>query len=141
MNEIKWNNELSVGVKDIDDQHKELISIANSLIHAVETKAGRTTVEKVIKRLRAYTVAHFAAEEKLMEEAGFPKLGAHQAEHQKLKTDVQQFQRELYVGKGPTPGKVLAFIKVWLLDHILKYDRGFARFLKEKGSEGKVVKV
>ncbi len=141
MTTINWNNELSVNVKEIDDQHKELIDIANTLINAVENKAGRTTVENVIKRLRAYTVAHFNAEEKLMREAKFPQLGVHEAEHAKLKRDVQQFQQELYKSKGPSPDAVLQFIKVWLLDHILTFDRGFARYLKEKGTEGKVIKV
>ncbi len=141
MSGIKWNDELGLGVKEIDDQHRELIDIANSLIKAVENQAGRSTVEAVIKKLRAYTVAHFTAEELLMREAKYPKLGVHETEHRKLKRDVQQFQQELYKSKGPTPNEILAFIKRWLLDHILTFDRGFARYLKEKDAEVKVVQV
>lgn len=141
MSGIQWSNELSVGVKEIDDQHKELISIANSLIMAVENQAGRPVVEKVITQLRAYTVSHFTAEAKLMQATHFPQLAEHEAEHMKLKKDVQKFQQELYKGKGPTANEVLRFIKGWLLNHILKYDREFARYHKKQGSQGKIVKV
>lgn len=140
-NTIQWSIELGMGVKEIDDQHRHLIDIANTLIDAVADKAQQADVDTIIGKLRAYTVAHFAAEEKLMQEAKYPKLGHHANEHRKLKDDVKQFQRELYRGKTPTAGKVLGFLKIWLLDHILSFDREFARYLKEEKSGKKVVEV
>lgn len=135
MSKIQWNDELSVGVKLIDDQHKELIRIANGLINAVSKGADKRVLSNVIKRLREYTVFHFHSEEKLMMDARYPGRGEHEAEHNKLKLDVKRFQRDLYEKKKVSPDVVLGFIKTWLLKHILSADRDFARFLKEQPKE------
>lgn len=38
MNIIEWNEELSVGSYDIDEQHKELIRIINEVIMVIRQK-------------------------------------------------------------------------------------------------------
>jgi len=135
MSRIQWNEELSVGVKEVDDQHKELISIANTLLGAVESGRGRSVTDKVIKQLRDYTVFHFNSEEDLMRSSQYPKLSEHIATHSRLKNEVKDFQRDVYEGKSPSTAKVMAFLKEWLLNHILSYDRDFARFLRERPKE------
>lgn len=135
MSRIQWSDELSVGVKEVDDQHRELINIANTLLGAVETGSGRTVTDKVIKRLRDYTVFHFNSEEELMRASQYPRLSEHAARHARLKNEVKDFQRDVYEGKSPSTAKVMAFLKQWLLNHILTYDREFARFLRERPKE------
>lgn len=135
MSHIQWSNELSVGVKAIDDQHKELIRIANGLINAAHKGSGKRVVTNVIRRLREYTVFHFNSEEKLMEEARFPKRGDHIAEHARLKHDVKLFQRKLYEQKHVKPEVILEFLKTWLLKHILSTDRELARHIKENRTQ------
>jgi len=132
MSKIQWNDELSVGVELIDDQHKELIRIANGLMNAIRIGRDKRVVTNVIRRLREYTIFHFHSEEALMEKAHYPNRGEHEAEHGKLKRDVKQFQRELYKKKDLNPEHVLEFLKTWLLKHILSADREFARYLKEQ---------
>jgi hemerythrin len=132
MSKIQWNDELSLGVELIDDQHKELIRIANGLMNAIHIGRDKRVLTNVIKRLREYTVFHFHSEEALMEKTYYPNRGEHEAEHGKLKRDVKQFQRELYKKKDLNPEHVLAFLKTWLLKHILSADREFARYLKEQ---------
>lgn len=141
MSRIQWNDELSVGVDAIDDQHKELIRIANGLMNAVDKGADQRVVNNVITRLRAYTVFHFNSEEKLMEKYHFPHRGQHEVEHRRLKADVKRFQRTLYEKDDLTPESVLNFLKIWLLKHILSTDREFAKFIHDKDAEVKVVQV
>lgn len=135
MSRIQWSDELSVGVKEVDDQHKELINIANTLLGAVESGGGRKVTDKVIKRLRDYTVFHFNSEEDLMRASQYPRLAEHASTHSRLKNEVKDFQRDVYEGKSPSPATVMAFLKTWLLDHILNHDREFARFLRERPKE------
>lgn len=141
MSGLKWSSELSVGVKDIDDQHKHLINIANKLLEAVSDNAGRIAVDRIITHLREYTVTHFNSEEQLMQDYHYPKHGAHATAHNQLKMDVQRFQRALYEKQDVTHAEVMTFLKSWLLDHLLNEDRDFARFIKEQSSEGKTVEV
>lgn len=135
MAELKWNAQLEVGVKVIDEQHKELLRIANGLIKAVSLGRGRKTLENVMRRLREYTVLHFNSEERLMDEVGYPHRIQHIDEHANLKRGVKEFQAMLYKHEDLTPGEVLGFMKGWLLQHILDADMRLARFINRKDIE------
>ncbi|ADU63729.1 MAG: bacteriohemerythrin [Pseudodesulfovibrio sp.] len=129
MTKINWNDELSVNVPAIDNQHKELIRIANVLINAVSLGRDDRVVGDVIRKLRDYTVFHFSSEETLMQDIRYPKRAEHEAEHRRLKQSVKNYQRVLYKKESITPHEVLDFLKEWLLTHILTFDRELARFI------------
>ncbi len=131
MHEIKWSDELSVDVDHIDDQHKELIAIANELIKAVSLGQKEEILDDILKRLREYTVFHFNSEEELMSQVRYKKRGDHALEHERLKRRVKEYQRTLYKKENLTTKAVLEFIKGWLLKHILTFDRDLARFIHE----------
>jgi len=137
MSKIQWNSELSVGVKQIDDQHKELIRIANGLINAISLKREERILGNVTRKLREYTVFHFASEEQLMDDIRYPKRGEHANEHIRLKKNVKDYQRIIYKHEDLTPETVLQFLKEWLLGHILTHDRELAQFIHEQEAEVK----
>lgn len=129
MAKIEWDEQLSMGVEEVDNQHKELIRIANVLLKAVENKRETRILENVIRRLREYTVFHFNSEETLMEKVSYPKRGEHAQAHNSLKNKVKKYQRVIYKKETLDPERVLKFLKIWLLKHILEKDRDFANFL------------
>lgn len=135
MSKIQWNSELSVGVEQIDDQHKELIRIANGLINAISLGRDERILSNVTRKLREYTVFHFASEERLMDEVHYPERGEHANEHARLKKHVKDYQRVIYKNEELTPETVLQFLKEWLLGHILTHDRELARFIHEQKSK------
>jgi len=136
MARLEWNSGLSVGVEQIDSQHKELIRIANGLVSAVEKKRTRHVVQNVVRRLRNYTVFHFNSEEKLMEAVRYPRRGEHQKEHEQLKEQVKWYQRRLYEMEEVKPENVLAFLKSWLIKHILHADFDLADHIRKRESDG-----
>ncbi len=109
MHQLKWNKELSVDVPLIDDQHKELIRIANGLIKGISRGCTPNTINNVLGKLREYTVFHFNSEEKLMEEVRYPDRGEHEIEHRRLKTSVKDFQRRIYKKRKYHPRKYSTF--------------------------------
>jgi hemerythrin len=129
MTKIEWNDELTVNVPAIDDQHKELIRIANGLINAVSLGRDERVLGNVIRRLRDYTVFHFSSEEALMEDLRYPKRADHEAEHRRLKQNVKTYQRLIYKQESISPRDIMGFMKEWLLAHILTFDRELARFI------------
>lgn len=104
MTELKWNDKLNVGVRAIDREHQELIRIVNHLLGAVERGDGREAVDKVIKKLREYTVFHFNNEEDLMESIRYPDRATQMSEHTRLKKDVKDYQRALQKGRRDPAG-------------------------------------
>ncbi len=132
MAEIKWSDSLSLGVDEIDDQHIHLVDMANNLLLVIKLKKPQKEIKKLITELREYTVIHFNDEEAYMEKIGFPELEEHRKEHQKLTERVKTYQKTLYHQYEIDPHEVLAFLKTWLLDHILSMDMDIAKFLKSR---------
>lgn len=129
--EIKWTERISVGVKQIDDQHKRLIGIANKLIRAMHNGLAPKMVNHIVRDLREYTVFHFRDEEKLMGDAGYPHLPEHQREHRALTARVKEYQDALYRKQDIKPAEIRDFIKDWLINHILRSDGRLADFMRE----------
>lgn len=141
MAEIKWSRELSVDVKEIDDQHKKLINIVNTLLQAILSGHDKEILNDIFTKLREYTVYHFGCEEELMEDILYPKRAEQVQEHSQLKKDVKAFQRQIYLHEDPTTDEVLAFMKGWMLDHILTHDRELARFIHHQKAQKDAEKV
>lgn len=137
--EVQWSDKLSLGVPQIDDQHKELIRIANGLIKAVHRGKDKIALDRILKKLREYTVFHFSSEEKLMEDIRYPGRGDQAREHARLKKEVKSYQRMAYQKEDLTPDTILEFMTGWLLRHILDYDRELAKFIHEKEAENTLV--
>ncbi len=134
MSKIEWSEKLNVGVDEIDTQHKELIKIANALIHAITIGKNEMTINNVVRKLREYTVFHFNSEEKLMKKNNYDKYIEHKAEHEQLKKSVKKFQRSIYEKKQLSGKDLFEFMKTWLLDHILKSDMRISAFLNKKNT-------
>ncbi|MCK6519793.1 hemerythrin family protein, partial [Myxococcota bacterium] len=76
-----WTPGMSVGVPELDSQHRELFTRLNRLVAAIRAGRGSADVAPVLAFLDDYTREHFADEERVMERAGYPALAEHRAQH------------------------------------------------------------
>lgn len=134
MPKLSWSPSLSLGVEAVDKQHQQLVGIANTLIEAVEKGHGQEVVGEVIQSLREYTIRHFHEEEQFMSDIHYPKRAEHLARHVELVRQVKDFQHRLYIKQVVSGEQVKAFLKSWLLEHILRHDLDIGRFVR--GKEG-----
>lgn len=115
-----------VGVAEIDQQHAEMIALANRLCTTL--RDGDDLVgESLFKVLLAYTEYHFATELKLMLQHDYPDRKAHDAEHGRLVLELRRFGLE--AGDKDVQSLRDHFTQ-WLLDHILEYDKALGAFLR-----------
>lgn len=135
MEPIQWSRWMSVGIDDLDDDHRELIAIVNKL-SVEENRANPDLVEIILDELIAYTKHHFAAEEAHMERANYPTFAAHKALHDTLTRQVEDYLETVRNRRGEISGEqVFTFCADWLGKHILKEDTRFGDFaLTEVGS-------
>lgn len=61
-----WSEDLSVGIQEIDEQHKELVPLLNRLRDAVVAHHGYAACSEILDQLAQYTRVHFIVEESLM---------------------------------------------------------------------------
>ena len=130
---ITWTEELSVGVPSIDEQHKKLVNMINSLNDALEKGEADEMIVKIFNGLAAYTQKHFAYEEELFATHGYAESAAHKKEHADLITQVVELKKKLDAGDFMIGAELMSFLKKWLTNHILGSDKKYSRFLNEHG--------
>lgn len=135
MIEIRWDDSLLIGVEIIDSQHKDLISIINSVFQAVRNNEKEDKINSLLSWLREYTVHHFNSEEEYMAEIGYPKLGKHSQKHALLKKKVKEFQSARFHHEDISSNEIKGLLSEWLLNHILEEDMGIKLFLEESQKE------
>ena len=133
MSAIAWSESYSVGVAAIDDQHRQLFEILNKLDEAIEKSRGQRVLTQVLREMVGYTQEHFAFEEKLMAEAGYPGLQAHQAKHRRIIQKVERFDYELNIEGRRISREVRDFLQQWLVSHIAEEDMAYAGALSGAG--------
>lgn len=130
---VDWNDNLSVGVAEIDAEHKNLVSYVNRLSQALTVGSAPKTMEEILTGLVSYTQVHFRHEEELMSKFQYPAYAAHKKEHDDLTSQVTDFHARLQSGKTSFSLELLNFLRDWLINHIQKTDMNYRSFFREKG--------
>jgi hemerythrin len=135
---VEWDDRYSVGIQLVDDQHKELVNMTNTLYAGclAGDEAARTYFLEAIHGTVDYVKYHFAAEEKILENVTYPDIFEHKKAHEgfvkKIFEDVKSFQS----GKKFIPNVFVRYLKDWILTHIAVEDKKYAEYilnLKKKG--------
>lgn len=129
MKDIIWSKTLSIGVEEVDEDHRKLVDIFNTLNHAVKEREAKEYLAAVLDELINCTVWHFSHEERLMLKYQYKDKEAHQAEHRELIETVKELQQELLQGGGEMTERHIEILERWLTEHILTTDMRLGGFL------------
>ncbi len=125
---FRWAAGFDLGDNEINRQHRRLVDLANEIERLSRIFSGGKAVERIIDALAAYTVTHFAYEERALEHTGYPDLERHKDEHRRLVEQVMTFKRRISRGEHVGP-ELLEFVKNWLTQHIQGSDRAYAPWM------------
>ena len=131
---IEWSNELSVGIKSIDEQHKKLVNMINALHDAKLTGGSNELLGKIFTGLTTYTQKHFTYEENMFAEYGYSNAEEHKKQHNDLIAQVIELKNK-FIGnpQGTISDHLILFLKRWLTNHIMRTDKEYTDFLISKG--------
>ena len=130
---VFWRPEHSVNIAELDRQHQNLFRIIQNLHQAIAAGRGQEVTAAVLANVVNYTIHHFAAEENLMHQHGFPGIAAHRIEHNTLTLKISRFQKEYAEGKADAAECLLRFLQQWMEEHILKTDKQYVQFFSSRG--------
>ncbi len=136
--QIEWSNDFSVGIQEIDEQHKVLIGILNELSEAIDQIRGTEIRTQIIDRLIEYTRIHFTVEESLMRILGYPKYEEHKHEHELLISQINEFLTKIN-NENMSTYELLFFLRSWLINHILKSDKAYEQHFLNMGVKKNLV--
>jgi len=131
---IQWRDSYSIGIREIDDEHKKLFEAIDKLFIACSQGKGKQEVGNTLLFLEDYTKVHFSDEEKLHIKYNYPERVYHKNVHDNFLKQLvalkQQFEDE---GAGVLfVSTVNKTVLDWLIQHIGNMDKAFAAYLNQQ---------
>jgi hemerythrin len=130
---FRWKSRYSVGLEEMDQQHRAIIDGLNELHEAMLSGVVNDAVAPQIDKLVSLAGSHFAAEERLMESTQFPGLAGHRAKHRELSKKVEEFIARHDQGDVVAYSQFMYFVRDWMTKHIEKEDHEYVPWLAGHG--------
>lgn len=123
---VTWTKDLTLGVDFIDADHKVLVELLNQVDACIAAREESATLGSALNALLEYARHHFRREELLLELCAFPEIVRHRAEHERLASELADFNRQFV----ETPDAIEAdsagaFLHRWFVDHLRNHDTAF----------------
>jgi len=131
MKDIAWSKILSVGVEEIDEDHRKLVGIFNELNRAVTGGESPEYLAATLEELINCTVWHFSHEERLMLKHRYEGIEEHKAAHRELIEAARELQGQLLQTGRRVADEQIVFLERWLTAHILTTDQRLGTFLSQ----------
>lgn len=131
---IQWRDSYAIGIKEIDDQHKQLFDAVDKLFAACSQGKGKEEVGNTLKFLEDYTKVHFTDEQQLHIKHNYPERINHRNVHENFLKTFEQLKKD-FEEKGAGVLFISTVNKLfldWLIKHIGSMDKAFAAFVKEQ---------
>ena len=124
---IVWKPEYNLGIPIIDEHHRGIVSIINSLHFGMQNNYVNNILCPIIDMMKDYTKIHFQIEEDFLKQINFPDSEKHFELHHELSKTLQKLGRESLSGKDSHD--FMNFLKQWWINHICKEDLLFKNHL------------
>jgi len=128
---ISWDESLSVGVPEMDEEHKELIRMINRTQELLELGRRKDALEFFERGLMRYTETHLVDEEEFMERIGYPKLAEHKKQHELFRKKVRELGAALKEQELDKLHEALDLSWAWIYRHITGADREYGLFYQK----------
>jgi hemerythrin-like metal-binding protein len=130
---LTWQDEYTVGVKELDDQHKKLLEIINYLGEQQQEEYDANKFSDTISSLIHYAYTHFATEERYLLQTTFPDIKKHVFEHIDFIMKTLSLYLRIEKGGEKDLKELLKYLKEWYASHVLGLDRNYIPFMRSKG--------
>jgi hemerythrin len=141
-NLVQWGDHMSVGVPEIDAQHKALFDLGTRIYENWRGGDSVKGLRPLVDKLSSLLPAHFAYEERRLVEADFADVDHHAAEHRGMLKEFADIHERFHAiddGEHARGGSLLApgwpimqFVLGFTVGHVATSDMSYARTLAPK---------
>ncbi len=97
---IEWSDDFELGIASVDFEHRELITLINSLHEGLQNDASKEAVRRFLGEIYARIAAHFALEERVMSDLRYDDYQAHKHDHDALLDEIREIMEEFESSGG-----------------------------------------
>ncbi len=123
----QWSDKYLLGINEIDEHHRGFFELCCN--HKPLSEMDRAEMALMLEQLNDYIENHQRHEQELMEQAKYPDLESHLAEHKFFIQKVQEMKQEYSYMNPLLYKKITIFMKKWFLSHIMFSDRKYQEYV------------
>ncbi len=129
MSLIAWRDEFTIGLPDVDHEHRELIAMINALHESLGPAADAEMVVAALGEIHARTAAHFALEEREMRKLDYLSVTEHKDDHERLLDDILDISDTVKSPADYNPEALGRRLSTWFTEHFRPHDARLHRGL------------
>ena len=130
---LSWNDDYTVNNEELDNHHKKLIAILNSLYEECLKVDSEDCAGPKLDELLAYADYHFKAEEQYMRRIQYFEVDDHIELHNGFVFKMGEMKRIEHASHLELTKELIIFVGKWLLRHVLEEDRKYADYAAKGG--------
>lgn len=129
MSLIAWRDEFTIGLPDVDHEHRELIAMINALHDSLGPGADAERIVAALGEIHARIAAHFALEERDMRKLNYTALVEHKDDHERLLDDILDIMDAVETPTDYDPEALGGRLSGWFTGHFRTHDAWLHRWL------------
>lgn len=122
---LQWEDKYSVGVKMIDDQHKQMFETINKLIDVLAVVPTKQQIDEIVADLVRYKKFHFETEEKYFDEFNYENREEHKLKHKEFNSKLDELVTKNGDDSITMAFELVDFLEDWLLNHLMTEDQKY----------------
>ena len=133
MSLIAWRDDFTIGLPDVDHEHRELITMINALLESLGPVADVERVVAALGEIHARIAAHFALEEREMRRLNYVSTAEHKDDHERLLDDILDIMDTVESPADYDPEALGRRLSKWFSEHFRTHDARLHRWLVGRG--------
>lgn len=130
---LEWEDKYSVGVEEIDNQHKHMFRVINELLSAINTNSTKDHLGGIIESLVKYKIFHFETEEKYFKDFNYDGAEEHIAKHKDFNDKLIALKEKHAEYTIDFAFELVDFLEDWLINHLMVVDQKYVKCFHENG--------
>jgi hemerythrin len=130
---IAWRDDFTIGLPDVDHEHRELITMINALLESLGPVADVERIIAALGEIHARIAAHFALEEREMRRLNYVSMAEHKDDHERLLDDILDIMDTVEAPADYDPEALGRRLSKWFSEHFRTHDARLHRWLVGRG--------
>ena len=129
MSLIEWDDRFSVGVASVDHEHRQLIALINATHARLRRSGAEDDVLDFLGEIYTRISAHFALEERLMQEKHYDQYSGHKTDHERLLDQIRDMMDDYEDKNSFNEAQFSDKLQAWFTGHFRTHDARLHRTL------------
>ena len=125
MAKLIWKDSFDTGIAEIDRQHRQFLDYLNQCTEFSLSQTREKLIPELIGKMKEYALMHFEFEEALMKSVGYAGYDQHEGQHAYFNARLAELEEAITGGVNEKAVSLAAFMRGWLINHILEEDKRY----------------